>query len=361
MKKRLNIPKEQLYDLYWNKKLTLVEIGKEFGCTGENIIYWLKKFRIEKRPNQRKIDIPKEVLERLYWKENLKTTEIAKRYGIKHGRTILKKMKKTGVPSKTLSEARTIKMKKPFSGPLEEKAYFLGLRAGDFYAKKTHDCVRIQTTTTHLAQVALLKKSFENYGELGVYLSKNKKRDTEWFIYIDLHNSFNFLIEKPEEIPEEIMNDDNAFFNFLSAYMDCEGSWDVIKSHKNSVRFCFRMKTGDSKILGQFKKKLEDKNYNPRMYFYAKKGRRTLYGTYKKDIYDLTLYRKKEVISIIKKLLPLSKHSEKIRRMNFILINQNRKWNEIEGGLNKLRKEIKMELLKNQSNTNIEAKINATI
>src|SRR3989338_1294275 len=113
----------------------------------------------------KEIPVPKRELIDLYWNQNKKPREIAKQFGIKNERTIRRKMERYGIKRKTLSEAMTIKFKKPFSGDLAEKAYFLGLRAGDFHAKRVKKCIRIQTSTTHQAQVNLLKDAFENYGD----------------------------------------------------------------------------------------------------------------------------------------------------------------------------------------------------
>jgi hypothetical protein len=183
MKKGLKFTKEQLEDLYLKQKLSLTQIGKKFDCESTNILYWLKKFDIKRRPAYRKkIHIPKDILEDLYWNKNWTTQQIADKYGIKYGRSILKKFKKFGIPSKTLSQAITKKFKKPFSDNLDEKAYFLGLRAGDYYAKQKNISIRMQTTSTHTAQINLTKKSFNRYGETKIYLSKNKARGDEWFI-----------------------------------------------------------------------------------------------------------------------------------------------------------------------------------
>jgi len=202
MKKGLKFTKKQLKGLYLDKGLSLNEIGKQFGFCNTNILYWLKKFGIKRRPAYRKkIDISKKVLENLYWNKNLSSTKIAKIFGIKHGRNILKKLNKFGIPTKTVSQALTKKFKKPFSGQLGEKAYFLGLRAGDFYAKWARKSIRVQTTTTHLAQLNLLKNAFKDYGEMRVYLTKNKSSEDEWFVYIDLDSSFKFLLTKPDKIP----------------------------------------------------------------------------------------------------------------------------------------------------------------
>ena len=349
MKKRLKFTKKQLENLYWNKKLSLGQIGERFYCQGTNILYWLKKFKIKRRPAYwKKVDIPERVLKDLYLNKKMSSLEIAEKLGTVNARTIRKKLKKFGIPTRSLSEALTRKFKKPFSNDLNEKAYFFGLRAGDFYAKWIRKSIRVQTTTTHLAQIDLLKNAFRNYGETCVYLAKNKSREDEWFVYVDLDSSFRFLLKKPNKISDWILKDKKYFFQFLAAYMDCEGSWKIQKSHQKHIRFMFKIRTGDLKILKQIKKKLEILNYHPYLYLKSKKGVKTSYGMYNQDIFDLTVNRTEEVISLINKLLPLSKHSEKIRKMNFILENKNKKWNEIQKKWVKLRNEIKKELLKNQ-------------
>lgn len=165
-KKGLKFSKEQLEKLYHEQNLSLVQIGKKFDCESTNILYWLKKFGIVRRPAYRKkIHIPKEVLEDLYRNKKLCSSEIAKKFGIKQGRTVLKKLKKEGIKTKSLSEANTKKFKIPFTGSLAEKAFFLGLRAGDFYVKKVRLCYRLQTSSTHKAQIRLCRDAFKNYGE----------------------------------------------------------------------------------------------------------------------------------------------------------------------------------------------------
>ncbi len=348
-KKNLQLNKETLEKLYLKQRLSLNDISKKYGCKDTNILYWLKKFNIKRRPAYwKKIDIPKKVLEDLYHNKNLSTKEIAKKFGIKNRRTILKKMKKHGIPSKTLSEALTKNYKAPFSKNMSEKAYFLGLRTGDFYASQKHKSVRIQTTTTHLAQIDLLKKTIKKYGELRVYLSKNTARADEWFVYSDLDSSFSFLVEKPNKIPFWILEKSDYFYNFLSGYSDCEASFNIIKSHSNSVRFIYKITSGDKKILEQIKTKLESEDYHPRIYARSMKGKPTPYGKFRIDMFTLILYRKKEVLSLINKLLPLSNHSEKIRKINLILKNKNKNWIEISKKMNRLKSNIKKELLVNQ-------------
>lgn len=353
MKKRLKFTKNQLENLYLNKKLSLSQIGERFYCKGTNILYWLKKFKIKRRPAYwKKVDIPKRLLKDLYLNEKMSSLKIAEKLGLVNARTIRKKLKKFGIPTRSLSEALTKKFKRPFLNDLNEKAFFLGLRAGDFYAKWARKSIRVQTTTTHLAQIDLLKNAFRNYGEIRVYLIKNKSREDEWFIYVDLHSSFRFLLKKPSGISNWILKNKKYFFQFLAAYTDCEGTWKVQKSHQKHVRFIFKIRTGDLKILRQIKKKLGMLNYHPYLYLERKRGTRTSYGMYNQDMFDLTVNRIEEVMSLTNKLLRLSKHSEKIRKMNFILENRNKKWNDIQKKWTKIRIGVKKELLKNQIETN---------
>ena len=298
MKKGLKFTKNQLENLYLDKKLSLSQIGERFYCQGTNILYWLKKFKIKRRPAYwKKVDIPERVLKDLYLNKKMSSLEIAEKLGTVNARTIRKKLKKFGIPTRSLSEALTRKFKKPFSNDLNEKAYFFGLRAGDFYAKWIRKSIRVQTTTTHLAQIDLLKNAFRNYGETCVYLAKNKSREDEWFVYVDLDSSFRFLLKKPNKISDWILKDKKYFFQFLAAYMDCEGSWKIQKSHQKHIRFMFKIRTGDLKILKQIKKKLEMLNYHPYLYLENEKGTKAPCGRFNQDIFNLTINRKGEILS----------------------------------------------------------------
>ncbi len=353
MKKGLKFTKSQLQHLYVNKKLSANKMGQKFGCDSTNILYWLKKFNIERRPpNYYIVNIPREVLTDLYWNKNLKTQKIAEMFGIKHGRTILKKIRKLGIPSKTVSQASTKKFKVPFNNSPEEKAFLLGLRAGDFHAKKIHNCVRVQTSTAHSAQVTLMAKSFSKYGQICKYLSKNKSRETEWFIYADLDKSFSFMLNKPVEIPNWILNNDKLFLQFLAAYADCESCWKILKSHEDCVRIIFSIASSDLNILKGIYEKMKILGYTPRVYLKDKKGtkHKDAFGYYTNDFYELVLYKRSEISDLISNLLPISKHSEKISKMEFILKHIGLKWGQIQNPLLLLKAEISSELLKNKLN-----------
>src|SRR3989344_880295 len=346
--------KKELEEVYVNKRLSLSQAAKKFNCSGTTILRALEKFGINRRPaNYRKIYVDKEVLENLYWTKGMKPREIAKKFGIKNERTIRKKMEKYGIKRKTLSEAMTLKRKSEFSGNLSEKAFLLGLRTGDFHCKIKNLSPRIQTSTTHPAQIELLRNSFEKYGKICKYFFQSKlRKEPEWFIYVDLHPSFNFLLQKPDKIPDWIMENDEYFCNFLAAYMDCEGYWCIINNRKygkdyDRFRFVFGIGSMDKDVLEKIKEKLISKGIFTSLYLDREKGHKSNYGIYNMDFYKLFIYRKIHIKTLIQILLKYSKHPEKIQKMDFILENINLvSWNEISLGWNEIRENIKKEILK---------------
>mgnify|MGYP001566595845 CR=1 FL=1 len=173
----------------------------------------------------------------------------------------------------------------------------------------------------------------------------NGPHGLEWFIYIDLNSSFEFLIQKPKEIPEFIISDNQLFFAFLAAYADCEGNWHISKSHDKFVRFTFRLRSSDKIILENIKSKLESINYTPSLNIERKKGTILGYGVYSDDFYSLTLGKEEEVIRLIQKLLPFSKHNEKIKKMHYILTNKEHNFANFMIGWTNLVSEIKEEKL----------------
>lgn len=338
---------ETLQDMYLGQKLSISQIASKLSCSGTTVLRRLQKYNIQRRPAYpKKIDVPKDVLADLYWNKKMKPREIAKLYGIKNERTIRKKMEKFGIVRRTLSEAMTTKLKLPFTGDLVEKAYLLGLRTGDFHAKWMKLCIRVQTSTTHPALYELLRRSFGKYGEPRKYLYKNAQHGPEWFIYVDLNSSFDFLVNKPDYIPEWILNDNDSFFAFLTAYSDCESYWNITNSHNKYLRSSFNISTCDKHILEDIKNKLFSLGYFPLIYLKGEQGTNRGYGKYNYDLYNITLNRKTEVTQIIAQLIRFSKHDEKIDKMHFILNYQDSLLSECSSAWLTIKRKINEEKLR---------------
>jgi len=293
----------------------------------------------------KKYDISKEVLEDLYLKKRLSSLKIAKMFNIKHDRTIRKKLERFDIPRRTISEACTKYKKSNFKGNLRLKSYMIGLRTGDIHAKIIHRVVRVQTTTTRKAQLDMIKKSFGQYSHVGIYSFYNKKfKCKQYFIYCDLLPSFRFLLKKPEKIPKWIIGDKQIFYYFLAAYSDCETSWKISKSHKKSVRFTFSIKTSQKEILDDIHNKFNELGITSHIYLEYPKGKVTNYGySYNKELFNLTVYRKEDIKKLIKELLPLSYHREKILKMRLISDNLNSDWITTKSALDEYRKWFRQE------------------
>lgn len=181
-------------------------------------------------------NISQKVLENLYLRDKLNIKQIAKKLGMSSYR-IRNEMIRNNIEIR--NPPNTIKyIKTHFSNNLKEKAYMLGLRCGDVHARRAYNFIRITTTTTHLAFIKMMEDTFEKYSHVCTHFRFNKDHN-EWIVYCDLDDSFEFLINKPNRIPEKILNHDELFYHFLAGYMDSEGSWVITKSNENDIRFIF--------------------------------------------------------------------------------------------------------------------------
>jgi predicted DNA-binding protein YlxM (UPF0122 family) len=114
-KLRQNLTKEELIELHYNKRMSLSKIAKMYGATYRSLHLYMKKLNLptnkditrREKPNGykiRKIDLPKEKLYELYYKQKLSLQKIGKLYG-KPKEYIHRRMRIYGFKSRTKSEA----------------------------------------------------------------------------------------------------------------------------------------------------------------------------------------------------------------------------------------------------------------
>lgn len=119
------IPKKKLKKLYWEKEKTTREIGDQLGVSGSCVLYWMRKYGIPRREvGLIPIDIKKDTLIDLYWEKCLNTSQIAKKFKVSKS-TIQVHMEKLGIQRRTTSEAQkgkkvTSKTKKRISRKLKQ-------------------------------------------------------------------------------------------------------------------------------------------------------------------------------------------------------------------------------------------------
>lgn len=106
---RINISPKILEDLYINKKNTIYQIAKEFHCNSVTILNRLNQYNIpiwrnELRKGKYKVEIPKEEVKNLYIGKKIPVSEIKKIFSCS-ATTLRKRLERYGVPIRNISEA----------------------------------------------------------------------------------------------------------------------------------------------------------------------------------------------------------------------------------------------------------------
>jgi len=108
----IHIPKEELFDLYWEQDLNLNEIGKIYKCDPTTIHNILVRYGIKiktyyeaRKKSDWSVNIPKEELERLYCIENWGIEKISEHFHCA-GATVFRNMVIYGIPRRPSAIAK---------------------------------------------------------------------------------------------------------------------------------------------------------------------------------------------------------------------------------------------------------------
>lgn len=263
------------------------------------------------------IKVEKNELEELYVKQQLDGRTTAKILGVSSW-TAWNRLKLFELPIRRQIPHPKIS----FSGDLKERAYIIGFRTGDLYVmKKSPNCIKVEGSSSQSIFLEIVKRIFGKYGIIKIYEKKGNITEKSFKIISYLDSSFEFLIEKLNEMPELIMNDNECFLSFLAGYSDAEGSW-IIANHiqkvgksKDSI---FSLGSCDKTIMHQIHQKLKELGFNSHLYLSKKAGTSTQLGKYHSDFYRIRLYGK-HVAKLAKIILPFSHHENKQKSMEEII------------------------------------------
>lgn len=222
-KEVFRISKEKLNDLYFNKRWSMDQIAKHFGCTRGTVVCRFQKYGLKSRGRlglRRPVMVDKNQLEQLYHGQNLSLEQIAKHFHCSKG-AIERKILKFDIKLRGNDYRKHWRyQKKPFDGNLEEKAYLVGFRLGDLNVYQRKQVIVIRGSTTKPAQASLFEHLFINYG--GVNTTCAKRGTIEQCAYLD--HSFDFLLPKQDKIEPWICECPRCFLAFFAGYFDAEGS-----------------------------------------------------------------------------------------------------------------------------------------
>jgi len=227
---------EKLKELYWNRKMSSPEIAKVYSSNPVYIRALLRKCEIKIRTKSEakrlfyNINIPKKELKRLYLEKKISSTEIARKFKCSP-HLVRNRIWEYKIPIRPLKEALALSNtpqypRHDFSGNLEEKAYLIGFRQGDLYARQARSrTIEVFMSSTKKAQHELFRNLFLKYGHIWQRWTKAPDGTREISVCCYLNNTFKFLVAKKDLIESWILKNKKYFATFLAGYSDAEGSF----------------------------------------------------------------------------------------------------------------------------------------
>lgn len=264
---------------------------------------------------QKPADIPEDVLQKLYFEEKLTQKEIGKQLGCSYG-AIQRRMKKLGFVARSKSEIgfdRQVhnSMRRDFDGTIYEKAHMLGFCKGDVHPwvrDRNSQTIRLMTATTKPEQIELFQNLFSPYGH--VYISKPDSRGAiHMGAYVNL--SLSFLLDRADDIPDWVLDDEEVFFAFLAGYSDAEAHIGVHNGYA-----IFKIDSYDKNIILKSYAMLQESGITgPMPWMIAAKGSRAESSIYRSDMWRLQVSAKASLLILFERISPYLKHAKRIRDM----------------------------------------------
>ena len=299
----------EIKQLYFDKKLGTAAISKLLGCASSTVFYRLRKMGLILR-KRKFVPIAKEELMILYIDQKLSMEKIAKLKSCSAS-IIFDKLKKYGISCRKSNDATYWKYQRlPFSGNQLEKAYLVGFRLGDLYARNTGQGVYFKTNTTRIEQVTLLKNLFSRYGHLSI-----RKYHDQYQIEMRLDQTFSFLAPKADTVPSWILDNQLCFISFVAGYTDAEGSIGV---YCNRARY--RLGSYDKGILRHIHLELIKLGIRNILRLETRAG---LYGTWKLngDFWRLSVNDKYSLLKLLRLIQPYLLHPKRCKDLKEAILN----------------------------------------
>lgn len=323
-KQIIKISKYQLENLYFKKKLSISEIAKKLNYCRETIEREFEKHKISLRSHSEtmklimdKDRIKKSLLLELYWRKKLTPKQIGKNLK-KHPETIRRLMREYFLKRRPRSEISTCYQKFSFSGNLKEKAYLIGFRIGDLRVKlsTSKNLILADCTSTKIEQINLFKNLFGEYGH--IWVGKPRENGNRVFA-VRLNRTFDFLLPKKDCIPWWIRKNSNYFLSFFAGYIDAEGCIRVGKNNMASLT----ISSYEKNILKQFHQgllKMKIECNPPRIH--VKKGHIKSDGcVYRNDEWSFSITKKYYLLAVLLLLKSRLRHQKRLK--DLIIAEQN--------------------------------------
>ncbi len=235
-----------------------------------------------------------------------------------------------------------------FSDDDNERAYLLGLRAGDVNAwRKSPNTVEARVSTTHPAMSRLFSGVFGKYGHLMLRAEPAYLPGVcRWQMRVHLDPSFDFLVRKPRSVPRG----SDEFFHFLAGYSDSECCW-CLYAGRGRTRISWTIESNDVELLNLIWMRLRTNGLHPSLYQVRQRTTRPFRKNHVPALRQesartlrLMVFRTNEVLALAEKLLPMSRHAEKVSKIRLILESRHLIWPQMNARLRRLRRRIRTEV-----------------
>jgi hypothetical protein len=270
-KKKIKIPKQQLYHFYYRKKMSLQAIGELIGCCRETVASRLKDYGFHLRESG-------------VWQTKYK--------------------------------------KQDFSGDEIEKSYILGFRIGDLDVRlpyKNSKIVVVRCHTTRQDQIRMMEEVFQKYGQLVISRSLSMSKKPSFVINCNLNKTFSFLlISKPYHMDNWIVRKFTNSVAFIAGYTDAEGNFII-----NQDKARFKIDSYDFAILDWMYRWLEEYGIKSKLRILAKRGslRYNEKKRWPKNLWRLNINEAYSLLRFCAFILPFSKHRKRIKDMLICITN----------------------------------------
>lgn len=345
---KFKIKADDLRVLYQDKKLSISQIAKIYGCSYITVWKRMKRFCVKSRTLSeanrlsmatRRINIPVSRLKDLYKRQRFSAIKIAQLYNCHHS-TVLERMDECHIKRRDPVEANTLFKKKNFSNDLKEKAYLIGFRTGDLYVtqiSKNGRTLRVEGSSTRKEQISHIEGLFSKYGRVrkGNFIGFDGQKFKR--ISCLVNDTFSFLLEKKDFIETWIFKNSDYFWSFVAGYVDAEGHIGV-HSRGGINQAVFSLSSSDQGILKQIHKRFLKEGINAKLgishpagYKSSKKKK-----PYKRDYWALGIYSKLSLLKLFDFLAPNLKYSLRIKSLQKARDNiweRNRKFGYLRMGI----------------------------
>lgn len=283
---------------------------------------------------------PERLMRSLYQDQGRSQAEIGTILHVQ-GQTVNRWLSRLDIPLRSQADSVSLAATKyevfPCDASPIERAYLLGLRAGDLHAQVHGRRVRVSVGTTHPAMASLFGSTFSRYGQVRRYPKYNVVSDYAWCVYVDLHSTFGFLLKKPRTVPKWMLRDEALFFAFLAGYFDAEGCISFDLRRGNETVRCV-VQSCDLNILRDIYRHLKDMGFVLSLKLVSEAGVNKLSS----DFWGISLGRREQVARFLDRLS--LRHPEKVTKANLVKFLAANDWKEGWSVAKMIRAAIKLEV-----------------